>query len=109
MALELTHIVDGQLPSVKTDLYEVPANKAVIITSIIATNTSSSQSRTVNFYLDSGGGSRHITPVDRKLEPGQTMVFDNFRAALAETFKIQGQAAVATEIDYWISGVIQDV
>ena len=108
MAVQLSHIVDGQLAATTTTLYTVPANKVVVVMSILATNRNTSNSRKVNFYFKSTGASRHITPVDRKLEPGQTMIYE-MRVAMSESFDIEGSGEVANEIDYWITGFIQDV
>lgn len=110
MAVSLHPIADGRVDSVQAALHTVAANKLVVVSSIIATNTDLSNSINVTFYLKSvGGTARAITPISRKIEPGYTLVFDNINAALKENYTIEAVASVANKIDYWISGIIQDV
>lgn len=110
MAVELTHVVDGQAPATKTTVYTVPANKVVTITSIHLTNTGLSNARTVNVTLNFGTGSRNISPKDFIVNPGATATLAEIgRIACAAGTLIEMEADVANEVDYIVSGIIQDV
>jgi len=97
-------LADGQLGAAKAALYTVGASTQTIIKTITLVNTDTS-ARTVNLYICvSGGTSRRIIPKDMELGIGYMMVYDD-ELTLEAGDLIEGDASVATVIDYVINGV----
>lgn len=94
---------EGQLPNSKTTLYTVPAGKTAIIRSILLVNTNAS-SRTVNIYANFSGTSRRIVPANYVLG-GSAKMEDTSAVTLEAGDFIEGDASVAAQVDYIISGV----
>jgi hypothetical protein len=95
---------EGRLPSPKGTLYTVPANKTVIVRSIILVNTHTTLSRTVNLYANFTGTSRHLIPIDSVIPPKGSLEFET-PVTLEAGDLIEGDASAVTEVDYTISGV----
>lgn len=96
-------MAEGQLPNTKQTLYTVPgATSAVIKTISIA---GSGTSATINLYIKKAGGtSRRIIPMD--LPFGAKWLLETDEEYTLETGdKIEGDASVASSIDYSIHGV----
>ena len=97
-------LADGQLPNAKGTLYTVPGGTTAIIKTITYVNTESS-TRTVNLYLkDSVGASRRIIPMNMSMGIGYMAVYNN-ELTLEAGDLIEGDASVATVVDYTINGV----
>lgn len=97
-------LADGQLAATKATLYTVPADTETIITCIKLVNTDSS-ARTVNLYIKvSGGSSRRVIPNDMSLGIGYMCEEDQVFTLEAGDV-IEGDASVATVVDYSIFGV----
>ena len=95
---------NGSLSDSKATLYTVPASTQTIVKSIITANTDSS-ARTLNIYVKTdGSNSRHIFPVDLSLDAGSIAILDNV-ITLEEGDLIEGDASVASVVDYVISGI----
>lgn len=94
---------DGQLAATKGTLYTVPASTRTIIKSITLVNTSAS-AVTVNIYLKPGATSRRIMPKDLSIAAG-ALVEINAGYTLEAGDLIEGDASVATTVDYTINGV----
>jgi len=104
MTISIKSLSDGQLASSKASIYTVAASTQAIVKKITLVNTDSS-ARAVNLYFkESGGTSRNIIPVDYSLAVGALFVMDN-EVTLEAGDMIEGDAAVASKIDYVVSGV----
>ena len=104
MSVAIKSLADGQLGTAEATLYTAPAATQTIIKRITLVNTDSS-ARTVNLYFKaSGGTSRSIIPVDTSLAIGALLVMDD-EVTLEAADVIRGKGAVASQIDYVISGV----
>ena len=95
-------LADGQLSASKATLYTCPASTSAIISKIHLVNTSNSDVK-VNIYFSSGT-SRRICPKDMILKAGYMAVLDD-EVVMEAADIIQGDASVASVIDYTISGV----
>uniref|UniRef100_A0A6M3IQS1 Uncharacterized protein n=1 Tax=viral metagenome TaxID=1070528 RepID=A0A6M3IQS1_9ZZZZ len=94
----------GQLGTTKTTLYTCPASTQAIVKTITLTNTSGSTVK-VNLYVQKDGtNSRRICPKDMELKAGYTYK-DNDVHTLDAADLVEGDANVASVIDYSISGV----
>jgi len=97
-------LADGQLAGAKAAIYTVPAATRVIVSTITLVNENAAN-RTVNLYiLPSGGASRRILPVDMPLE-AESMWIHSDEFTLGPGDAIEGDASVAADVDYTISGV----
>jgi hypothetical protein len=102
MTLELKNFTDGQLPSTKTTLYQVPADTA-ISARVHLTNTASSVVK-VNLYVKrTGGTSRRVMPEDMELPAQATFTSDYLE--LEGNDVIEGSASAAARVDYVVSGL----
>lgn len=103
MALSIKALADGQLPAAKGTLYTVPGATQTILRSITLVNTDS-VARTVNIYVNRTGTSRRIIPKDQSIQPGAST-----HVAIIVTLEagdlVEGDASVATIVDYTLSGV----
>lgn len=96
-------LADGQLPDTKTSLYTAPASTTTRISSIILHNTASSD-RTVTLYAKINGGTSRVILNDT-LHARETLEFiPPSPIIIPAQGAIEGEASVAVEIDYWISG-----
>lgn len=113
MTLEWKELGDGQLPSSKTTLYTVPADKTALIMRITLINTAGS-TKVVNLYKKaSGGTSRRIIEKDWTLAiagaaSGASRYTFIGPLTLEEGAEIEGDAATAAVVDFTISGVERD-
>ncbi len=97
-------LADGQLASSKGTIYTCPTSKQAIVSRITLVNTDSS-ARAVNLYFKaSGGTSRNITPVDYSLAVGALLVMED-EVTLEAADIIEGDAAVASKVDFVVSGI----
>lgn len=103
-----TSLADGQLPDSKASLYTSSGVKT-IIKGMFFTNTSAS-TVTVNVYFKaSGGTSRRITPVNMEI-PAYSMLeygTDDPPITLEASDAIEGDASVATTVDYSLFGAVE--
>ncbi len=103
-----THTVkslgDGQLPNAKGTLYTVAASTTAIICTITLVNTDTAM-RTVNLYVKpSGSSSRMIIPQNMEMGIDHCHIYKD-ELTLEAGDLIEGDASVATKIDYTINGV----
>jgi len=99
-------LAHGQLPAAKTTLYTCPPDTKVSITCISLVNTDVAI-RTANLYLKADGGtSRLITPSDLSLGVSYQWVQNDLSHAMHPADVIEGDASVATQIDYVLSGEV---
>lgn len=103
MTISIKALADGQLPNTKGTLYTTPASTQAIVISITLVNTDSS-ARTVNLYVKPGATSRRIIPVDMSLGIGAQSEYTG-RITLEAADLIEGDASVASKVDYVINGV----
>lgn len=108
MALLIKALANGQLGTTSQgDLYTTAAAKTTIVKSMRFVNTDT-VARTMNLYFKrSGGTARLIFPANMSLGVGHLAV-DSDEITMEPGDKIQGDASVATKIDYVISGVERD-
>lgn len=103
-AVTIKSLANGQLPSTIGDLYTAPASTQAIVETITLVNTHTS-AVTCNLYvLESGGTARRFIPKDMSLGAGYKGVEDH-PITLEAGDKIQGDASVASKVDYIINGV----
>ena len=102
MGMTVKSLADGQLPNTKGALYTTPASTETIIKTISLVNTDTS-ARAVNLYVKTGT-SRRIIPNNMSLGIGYMMVYDDDLTLEAGDL-IEGDAAVASKVDYTINGV----
>ncbi len=96
----------GQLANSKGTLYECPAGYSAIVKTMCLVNVAGAI-RTVNLYvLRSGGTSRRILPVDASLAASGTdsRWLESVTYTLDAGDKIEGDASVATCVDYSLFG-----
>ncbi len=95
---------NGQLSDSTGDIYTAPALTQTIIKNIVLVNTDTS-ARTVNLYVSKSGGSvTRITPKDVSVGVGYQLIF-NDDITLGPGDKVQGDASVASVVDYTVSGI----
>jgi hypothetical protein len=95
---------EGQLPNTKTTLYTVPDGKTAIIRSIVLVNSNTTTARTVNLYVNFGAGSRRVIPPNSIMAASSK--YEDVSALTLEAGDIiEGDADVAANVDYIISGV----
>lgn len=109
MAVQIKALANGQLgTSARGDLYTTPTGKTTIVKNIRLVNTDTA-ARTLNLYFNrSGGTSRQISPSAMTLGAG-SLAIDDQELTMEAGDKVQGDASVASKIDYVISGVERDV
>ncbi len=109
MAIQIKALANGQLgTTAQADLYTVPTGKATIVKNIRLVNTDTSP-RTLNLYFKrSGGTSRRIAPSAMTLGAG-SLAIDDQELTMEVGDKVQGDASIASKVDYVISGVERDV
>lgn len=109
MALQVKALANGQLGTTAFgDLYTTPASKTTIVKNIRVVNTDTS-ARTINlYYKRSGGTAKLVMPVNMSLGAGFLAV-EEAELTMEAGDKIQGDASVASKLDYVISGVERDV
>jgi hypothetical protein len=96
----------GQLAAATGDLYTVPASTSALVVKVSLVNTDT-VSRVVNLYVKvSGQTARRVTPKDMSLGAG-FMAETTEYYTLGAADKIQGDADVASKVDYVVSGVEQ--
>ena len=99
-------LAHGQLPVAKTTLYTCPPDTRVNITCISLVNTDVA-ARTANLYLkESGGTSKLIIPSDLSLGISYQWLQKDLSHAMHGGDVIEGDASVATKIDYVLSGEV---
>jgi len=98
MALAPALLANGQLPSAKSTLFT--ATTDTIVKSITLVNTDV-VSRTVNLYIKRAS-SRRIIPVNLSLGAGSVAIVDDLVISSGDL--IEGDASVATIVDYSICG-----
>ncbi len=97
-------LAHGQLAAAKTTIYICHPDTRVKITCISLTNTDAAV-RTANLYLkENGGTSRLITPSDLSLGISFQWIDKDLSHAMHPGDEIEGDASVATQIDYVLSG-----
>ena len=97
-------LADGQLGTTKATLYTCPASTSAIVSKIHLVNTGDSDV-TLNIYFKaSGGTSRRICPKDMTLKAGYMAVLDD-EVVMEAADIIEGDASVASQVDYTISGL----
>ncbi|SRR6266851_6216971 len=111
MALTVKTLTDGQLgTTAQAILYTVPAGKATIVKNHRFVNRDT-VTRTINlYYLRSGGlntTARFLLPSAMSLAAGALIVEEN-ELTMAAGDVIQGDASVASKIDFVISGIERD-
>jgi len=94
---------DGALPATLTTLATVRTGASVFVEAITLTNTGEGN-RTCNIYLNRSGTRRRISPKDLIVRSG-CMVTLNDGYSLLSGDTIDGQADLASSIDYSIHGV----
>lgn len=99
------NLANGQLPSTDTVAYTVPVDKAVLLTSIMLANRSSSAAIAVRIGINFGTGVRLITPPLLELAPGFLYEHDH-SLALPTGATVIVYGATPAQVDYIISGVI---
>ncbi len=98
---------DGQLAVPKGTIYACPTSTQAIVHSITLVNTNKSKSTfvNVNLYLQrDGSNSRRILPTDMELN-GRFMAVEDTVLTLEAGDLIEGDASVASTVDYTINGV----
>jgi len=100
--LTIKQLAQGQLPNSKGTLYTTPDLTQTVINSIVLVNTDSA-ARTVNLYLKHGT-SRRLIPVASILPAGASGYSDSDKLTLGAGDLIEGDASVASVVDYVISG-----
>ena len=103
MSIAIKALGDGQLAATKGTLYTVPTDTQAIVKTITLVNTVTS-ARTVNLYVKPGGTSRRIIPKDLSLAAGAEFEWEG-TLTLSAADLIEGDASVASKIDYTINGV----
>ena len=99
-------LAHGQLPVAKTTLYTCRPGTKVTITCISLVNADTS-ARTANLYLkESGGTSRRIIPQNMTIGIDYLWIEKELSHAMHPGDVIEGDASVATEIDYVLSGEV---
>src|SRR5437879_3727636 len=109
MAVTIKPLANAQLGTgAQGMLYTVPAGKAAIVKTQRFVNTDT-VSRTMNlYYLKSGAGSaQRILPPNMSLAPS-ALVVEQDELTMAAGDQIQGDASVASKIDFVISGIERD-
>jgi hypothetical protein len=99
----------GQLAASTGDLYTVPASTNALVSLISLVNIDT-VSRVVNLYVKvSGQTARRVIPKDLSLGAGFLLEAGNEKAGytLGAGDKIQGDADVASKVDFIVSGVEQ--
>ena len=94
-------LADGQLGSTKATLYTAGTSTSTVAKKITLFNTSTSEVTCKLYFKASGGTSRRIPSA--VLGDGESKVFEDL--ALEEGDIIEGEASVASVIDYVISGL----
>ena len=97
-------LADGQLSASKATLYTCPASTSAIVSKIHLVNTGNSEVKVNIYFKASGGTSRRICPKDMILKAGYMAVLDD-EVVMEAADIIEGDAIVASVIDYVISGV----
>ncbi len=92
-------------PSLTPSDNTVPASKTTIVKSMRFVNTDT-QARTINIYYKRAT-SRLISPVNMTLGAG-SLAIDDQEITMEAGDLIQGDASVASKIDYVISGIERD-
>lgn len=104
MSATIKNLGEGQLPAAKGTLYAVPANTSAVVLSIILVNTDSVD-RAVNiYYKKSGGTSRRLIPANTLAIAGRKLTIEE-KITMAAGDAIEGDAAVASIVDYDVNGV----
>ena len=103
MTISLKALGEGQLAATPTALYTAQADTQAVIKKITLVNTSSDP-RSVNLYINSGGTNRSIIPKDLTLETDESLETGDF--ALEAGDILLGESTVdGTSVDYTVSGV----
>jgi len=103
MALAIKDLGTGQLAATKGTLYTTPAATQTIVKSITLVNTDTS-ARTVNLYKKADGtNSRRFIPKDLSIAAGAQFEWEGVTTLEAGDL-IEGDASVATKVDYVING-----
>lgn len=100
--LTIKQLANGQLPSSKGTLYTTPAATQTVVNAIILVNTDT-VARTVNLYVKHTT-SRRVIPLSAVLAAGAAGYLQSDRLTLGAGDLIEGDASVATIVDYVISG-----
>lgn len=104
MAATIKNLGEGQLPAAKGTLYTVPASTSAVVLVILLVNTDVVD-RAVNlYYKKASGTSRRLLPVDTLMATKGKLTMEE-KITMGAGDLIEGDAAVATKIDYVISGV----
>ena len=99
-------LAHGQLPIAKTTLYTCPPDTRVSVTCISLVNTDVA-ARTANLYLkESGGTSKSIIPQNMNMGIDYHFIEKELSHAMHAGDVIEGDASVATQIDYVLSGEV---
>ena len=104
MTISLQAQGDGQLGTTKGTLYTVAASTQAIVRTITLVNTIGVEVSVNIYYKVSGGTSRLITPKNMIMEPYGLALVKHIQTLEAAGI-IEGDASVATTVDYTISGV----
>ena len=102
MGLSIKLLADGILPTTVGVLYTVPGGSQTIVKTIKVVNVGSVTS--VNMYVNSGAGDRHIVPSNLVLTSGSMFVSSD-TMTLETGDAISGDATVSGTVDYTIFGV----
>jgi len=102
MSSEIKTIADNQLPNTKGTLYTVPTSTSAAV-DISCVNTHSS-SLSINLYIcRSGSSSRKIINSLSLQASGGKVIISGIKLSASD--KIEGDAAIASKVDYVICGV----
>ena len=102
MSLTIKNLGEGQLPDAKGTLYTVPAATQAIVREILCTNETAGD-LTMNLYANFSGTSRRLTPVSVPI-PASGQYKWRGVLTLETGDLVEGDASVATDVDYIISG-----
>lgn len=97
-------LADGQLGTTKATLYTAPTSKQAVISTIRLVNTSSSAVKINLYFKASGGTSRRLLPKDMEFGARFSAVLDD-EITLEAADIIEGDATIASAVDYIISGI----
>lgn len=108
MALNIKVLANGELPLVKATLYTVPALKAAFIR-VLVVNKSASFTQINIYYKKSGGSSRQMCPRNMDFPTRYKCDLEELPFALEAGDQIEGDATLATSVDYVLYGALEDL
>jgi hypothetical protein len=104
MAATIKNLAEGQLAAAKGTLYTVPASTSAVVLVVVLVNTDTVD-RAVNlYYKKASGTSRRLLPVDTLMTAKTKLTMED-KITMGAGDEIEGDAAVATTVDFVVSGV----